>query len=115
MQTLRDCFSVPGRPTDIKAVSSDQHTVLVSWLLPARLHHGALTLFTVHMRTMEMGRQFEQQFDVYPPETHFSVRGLNQVIKLIFMAVGCFVRLSLALLAEVQNAWAAWAFFFLTL
>lgn len=62
----------------MKAASSDQHSVLVSWLPPAE-PNGELTHYTVFMRTMEGGRQFNQHFRVYPPDTHFSVRGLNQV------------------------------------
>ena len=68
--------TVPSRPANVKAVSSDQHSVLVSWLPPAH-RNGELSLYTVYMKTMEGGRQFTQHFEVYPPETSFLVRGLK--------------------------------------
>ncbi len=68
---------MPGPPADVKAVPVDQHSVLVSWLVPAN-PNGQLTQFAVYMKTMEQGRQFTQHFEVYPPETFFLVRGLNQ-------------------------------------
>ena len=69
--------TVPGPPSDIKAISVDEHTILVSWLDP-RAANGRVVMYSVFMKTMESGRQFTQKYEVYPPHNHFSVRGLNQ-------------------------------------
>ena len=69
--------AVPGPPSDIKAISVDEHTILVSWLDP-RAANGRVVMYSVFMKTMESGRQFTQKYEVYPPHNHFSVRGLNQ-------------------------------------
>lgn len=71
-------ISVPSAPANIKATASDQNTVLISWI-PPEFPNGDLTHYSVFMKTMESGRQFTQHFEVYPPNTMFSVRGLNQV------------------------------------
>ncbi len=63
---------------DVKAMSADGHSVLVSWLPPSS-PNGRLTRYSVYMRTMEGGRQFTQHFEVAPDQTNFAVRGLNQV------------------------------------
>ncbi|TRY70745.1 hypothetical protein TCAL_04830 [Tigriopus californicus] len=68
---------VPSSPANIKAIASDQNTVLISWI-PPEYPNGDLTHYSVFMKTMESGRQFTQHFEVYPPNTMFSVRGLNQ-------------------------------------
>ena len=70
-------LTVPGPPSDIKAISVDEHTILVSWLDP-RAISGRIVMYSVFMKTMESGRQFTQKYEVYPPRNHFSVRGLNQ-------------------------------------
>ena len=70
--------TVPTSPADIKAIAIDQNTVLISWM-PPRRPNGEITHYSVYMKTMESGRQFTQHFEVYPPNTQFSVRGLNQV------------------------------------
>ena len=70
-------LTVPGPPSDIKAISVDEHTILVSWLEP-RAANGRIIMYSVFMKTMESGRQFTQKYEVYPPHNHFSVRGLNQ-------------------------------------
>ena len=73
-------LKVPSAPADIKAISLDQHSVLVSWLPPTNAN-GEIVHYSVFMKTMENGRQFTQNYEVYPPNTAFSVRGLNQVRK----------------------------------
>lgn len=56
----------------------DKHTILVSWLPPLD-PNGKISHYSVYMKTMESGRQYTQNYEVYPPNTYFSVRGLNQV------------------------------------
>ena len=74
---------MPSAPADIKAISLDPHSVLVSWLPPHKLN-GEIVHYSVFMKTMENGRQFTQNYEVYPPNSAFSVRGLNQVRMLLF-------------------------------
>nr|XP_040566824.1 Down syndrome cell adhesion molecule-like protein Dscam2 [Lepeophtheirus salmonis] len=68
---------IPGSPQNIKALSLDQHSILISWL-PPLTPNGRIIHHSVFMKTMEEGRQFTQNFEVYPPSTTYTIRGLNQ-------------------------------------
>ena len=67
---------MPDAPSNVKAVSSDRHSVLVSWLPPIK-PNGQLTHYSVFMKTMESGRQFTQHYETPSTDQAFLVRGLN--------------------------------------
>ena len=79
---LKVCFtfwiSVPGPPSNIKALPVDRNSIMISWMPPDK-PNGEILGYSLYMKTMELGRQFTQDFPLASHVNYYTMGGLNQV------------------------------------
>ena len=71
-------ISVPGPPSNIKALPVDRNSIMISWMPPDK-PNGEILGYSLYMKTMELGRQFTQDFPLASHVNYYTMGGLNQV------------------------------------
>ena len=86
-QNLKTCFTlqitVPGPPSNIKALPVDRNSIMISWMPPNK-PNGEILGYSLYMKTMELGRQFTQDFPLASHVNYYTMGGLNQVCTCIY-------------------------------
>lgn len=69
---------VPDAPERVKAVTSNEDAVVISWL-PPRRPNGILTKYTVHIRVLDQGQEVKTIKSSLPAQNlHHEATGLKQ-------------------------------------
>ncbi|XP_017790457.1 PREDICTED: Down syndrome cell adhesion molecule-like protein Dscam2 [Habropoda laboriosa] len=69
--------TVPDAPERVKAVTSNEDAVVISWL-PPRRPNGILTKYTVHIRVLDQGQEVKITTSLLPAQNlHYEATGLK--------------------------------------
>lgn len=74
-------FSVPSAPADVKAVTSGQDSLIVSWRSPA-LPNGIIQRYTVYRREVLNGQEIdERESSVLSGPNYLEISGLKSIMR----------------------------------